>query len=160
HNQFAEVLVLQKLGEQAHENHGGRDFAPIGTLVELGEKVIGHSPKRLRSHAAPWNGATERPAALLKVRDLGTVVLRLIEWGLGNVFIGNGDSEAAAKFAEFVFVELLLLVRDVLPFAGLAEPVAFDGPRQDNSGRSSVLDRGFIGGVNLLGVVPAQSHLA
>ena len=49
---------------------------------------------------------------------------------------------------------------DVLAFAGLAQPVALDGPRQDDGGRSFVLDRGFIGGVNLLGVVPAQSHLA
>ena len=73
-------------------------------------------------------------------------------------FIGDRNSEARAEYAQFVFIQLFLLVSDVLAFAGLAQPIAFDGLGQNDGGRALVLDRCLVGGVHFDGIVPAQPH--
>ena len=54
------------------------------------------------------------------------------------------------------FVELLLLVGDVLAFAGFAEAVALDRAGEDDGRLPLVLDRGLVGVVDLDRVVAAE----
>ena len=63
-----------------------------------------------------------------------------------------------AEGQQFVLIEFLLLVRDVSTFAGLAQPVALDGARQNNRGRTLVAHSRVIGGVNLNRIMAAQPH--
>ena len=88
----------------------------------------------------------------------GAVVGGTIERRVVQFFVGNGNSEARAEHAQLVFVQLLLLVRDVLAFASFAQAVAFDGLGQNDRRRALVLDGGFVGGVHLDGIVAAQPH--
>ena len=73
--------------------------------------------------------------------------------------VGDRNAEAGAERAQLLFVHLLLLVRDVLAFAGLAEPVALDRARQDHRRRALVLDRRLVGVVDLDRIVAAERHL-
>ena len=51
-------------------------------------------------------------------------------------------------------------MRDVAPFAGLAQAVAFDGMGQNHRRRALRFDGGFVGGVDLGGIVPAALQAA
>ena len=61
--------------------------------------------------------------------------------------------------AQLVFVQLLLLVRDVLAFARFAEAVALDRAREDDRRLSLVLDGGLVGVVDLDRIVAAEPQL-
>ncbi len=71
--------------------------------------------------------------------------------------VAERNLESRAEFAQLFFVELLLLVRDVLAFARFAEAIAFDGVRENDRGPALVLDRGFVGRVNLARIVAAAA---
>ena len=88
----------------------------------------------------------------------GTVICRPVERASCNSSSGNRDSEARAEHAQLFFVELLLLVRDVFAFAGFAQSVALDGLGKNDGGPAFVFHGGFVGCVNLDGIVPAQTH--
>src|SRR5713101_2431552 len=109
------------------------------------------------SFSANWSG-------LARTVRLGTYppssCRRAVKGRVGAIVVADGNAEARAKFAQFVFVELLLLVGDVLAFADFAQAVAFDGARQDDGGRALVLDGGAVGGVDLARVMPAQAEFA
>ena len=69
--------------------------------------------------------------------------------------VADRNIETPPKLAQLVFVELLLLVGDVLPFARFAETVALDRARQ-NYGRAALeIKSRFVGGVNFSRIVPA-----
>ena len=70
-------------------------------------------------------------------------------------FLGNRNVEALAEVDHFVFVELLLLMRDVAAFAGFAESIAFDGFGQDDGGRAFVFHGALVGVVDFLRIVAA-----
>ena len=61
-----------------------------------------------------------------------------------------------AERAQLVFVQLLLLVGDVLALAGFAQAVALDRARQDDRRLPLVLHGGLVGRVDLHRVVAAQ----
>ena len=63
------------------------------------------------------------------------------------------------KALQLVFVQLLLLVRDVLALTRLADAVALDGAGQDDRRLAGVLDGGLVGRVDLGRVVPAEREL-
>ena len=72
--------------------------------------------------------------------------------------VRDGDPEARAEHAQFVFVQLFLLVRDVLAFTRLAQSVTFDGLGQNDGGRAFVFGGGFVSRVHFDGIVTAQPH--
>ncbi len=72
--------------------------------------------------------------------------------------VWNGNSETRTEHLQLIFIQLLLLVRNVLAFASFAQAVALDGFGQDDCGRAFVVDRGPVRGMNLDGIVPAQPH--
>ena len=63
------------------------------------------------------------------------------------------------KARQLFFVQLLLLVRDVLAFARFADAVTLDGAGQDDRRLARVLDGGLVGGVDLDRIVPAERQL-
>ena len=62
----------------------------------------------------------------LQVFHLRAVFGRTVERQSGDFFVGDRNAEARAELAQLLFVELLLLVRDVAAFAGFAQSVALD----------------------------------
>ena len=81
----------------------------------------------------------------------GTVERRLADFG-----VGDRNAEPVAEGAQLLFVHLLLLVRDVLALAGLAEAVALDRPRENHGRRALVLDGRLVGVVDLDRIVAAE----
>ena len=49
-------------------------------------------------------------------------------------------------------------MRDVLAFAGFAQPIAFDGFGEDDGRAALVLDGGFVGGINFARIVTAAAQ--
>ena len=92
---------------------------------------------------------------LAEILHFRAVIGRFVEFGVGGGLVGYGNVETAAEFDQFRFVEFFLLMRDVAPFAGLAQSVAFDGMREDDGGRAAVFDGGLVGGVDFRRIVPA-----
>ena len=112
----------------------------------------------LRANLALRHVSAQLLAALLHVLDFRAVVGRTIERRVVQFFVGNRNAEARTEHAQFVVVQLLLLVGDVLAFAGFAQSVALDGLRQNDGRRAGVIDRRFIRGVDLDRIVSAQPH--
>ena len=66
----------------------------------------------------------------------------------------------AAELAQLLFVQLLLLMRDVAAFAGFAQAVALDRLGQDDRRLALCFDRRLVGRVDLLRIVAAAAQLA
>ncbi len=93
--------------------------------------------------------------ALLQVAHFGAVLGGTVERGAGHLLVRDGDAEAGAELAQLVLVQLLLLVGDVLAFAGLAQAVALGRHGQDDGRLPLVLHGLAVGGVDLVWIVPA-----
>ena len=154
------LLVAQQLRQQPHEHHRRRRLAAVGALVELLEQLgAATGVERLAADLARRHVAAERLAALAQVLDFDAVVGRAVERRLADLGVGDRNAEAGAERPQLVFVQLLLLVRDVLAFAGFAEAVALDRAREDDGRRALVLDRGLVGVVDLDRIVAAERQL-
>src|SRR6185503_18142264 len=126
---------------------------------ELLEDLGRNRRERLDPDLAHRHVAAEALAPLAQVADLRAVFARPVERRLADLRIGDRNPEARAERPQLVFVHLLLLMRDVLAFAGFTKAVALDGAREDDGGSALVLDRRLVGVVDLDRVVPAESHL-
>ena len=134
---------------------------PLAALEELLEVVrAAAASSGSASHVRAGHEAAQRLAALVQVLHLRAVVRRLVERRLGDLLVGDRNAEPRAELAQLVFVQLLLLVRDVAAFAGLAQAVALDRLGEDDRRRALVLDGGLVGGVDLFRVVAAAAQLA
>ena len=158
HDQFADFRIAQQFSQQPHENHGGRDFAAVRAFVKFFEVRLRNRSNRLGAHFALRQVAAQLLAAFLHVADFRTVIRGTMERRVVQFLVGDGNPEARAEHAQLVFVQLFLLVSDVLAFTGLAQSIALDGLGQNDRGRSLVLDRRLVGGVHFDGIVPAQPH--
>ena len=69
-----------------------------------------------------------------------------------------GMPKRGAEKADFVLVELFLLMGDVLALAGFAHAVALDGLSEDDGGRAFVGDGLLVGGIDLFWIVAAAPH--
>ena len=103
--------------------------------------------------------AAELLPPLEHVGHFRAVVRRPIERRLGDFLVADRDAEAGAERAQLVFVELLLLVGDVLAFARLADAVALDRAREDDGRLPGVLDGGLVRRVHLDRIVAAEREL-
>ena len=159
HDQPAEVLVAQQLRQQPDEHHRRRRLASFRALVEFLERFGRDRRQRFAAGLPARDEAAERLAPLQEVAGLDAVFRRPVERRLRNIRVGNRDAEPRPERTQLVFVHLLLLVRDVLALARLAETVALDRPGQDDRRRALVLDGGLVGVVDLDRIVPAQRHL-
>ena len=160
HHVLADLLVLEERREHLHERHGGGDFAVAAARVHVLEYRLRRRVERGCHVAARGNVPAQRLAARAQILRVFAVVGGFVERRLRDVFVGNGNPELVAERTQLVFVELLLLVRDVLALAALAQPVALDGPGQNHGRQSLVVDRGLVRRVHLLGVVATALQVA
>ena len=70
--------------------------------------------------------------------------------------VGNGNAKSRTEHFQFVFIQLFLLVGNVLAFTGFAESVALNGLGKNDGGRSGVLDCCFVGSMHFDRIVSAQ----
>src|SRR5436305_5832687 len=107
--------------------------------------------------------AGKRPAKsvtpLAEIFHLGAVFWRLIERRAGDFFIGNRNAEPRAKLVQLLFVQLLVVVRDVAALARFAQAVSLDRLGQNDRRLALVFDRDVEGRENFLGIVPAAAEL-
>ena len=115
--------------------------------------------ERFGPDGARRHEAAEGLAALAQVLELEAVVRRTIERRVGDGLVRDRNAEARPERAQVGFVQLLLLVRDVLAFAGLAEAVALDRPHEHDRRLPLGLDRDLVGVVDLDGIVAAEPQL-
>ena len=106
--------------------------------MEFAEEFVVLGDKRGGADFALWRVSTEGFAASLQIVDFLAVVGRAIERNIADIAIAEGNAKARAELAEFVFVEFLLLVGDVLAFAGFTEAVTFNSAREDDGGAALV----------------------
>ena len=92
----------------------------------------------------------------LQVLDFRAVRRWSVERRVGDLVVRDGDIEAIAEGClEGILAHLLLLVGDVLALASFTHAVTLDGLGQDHCGLSCVFRRFRVGGVDLVGIVPA-----
>ncbi len=105
--------------------------------------------------------AAQHAAPFVHVSDLRTGIRRTIETRRrAPRSSGSGISKRERKYAICFSFSFLLLVRGIARLAGFAHAVAFDGLGQHHGGTALVLDGGFIGVINLVGIVPAAMQVA
>ena len=135
------------------------DSRPAAALQKLLEELVVGADETASTHIPLRNVSAELRAPRLQILDLRAVLGRPIERPRrmhSSSFERN--LEARAEFAQLFFVELLLLVRDVLAFARFAQAVALDRSRQDDGRRALVLHGGFVRGVDLARIVAAEAQ--
>ena len=91
-----------------------------------------------------------------QVMDLFAVFRRAIERHFRARSSFRGMSKPRAKFPQLLLIQFFLLVRDVLAFARLSQPVALDRPRQNHRRRTLMFRRGFVRRIHFARIVPAQ----
>src|SRR5690242_3038690 len=93
--------------------------------------------------------SAERLAPLLQVFDLWAILARMNERKGVNALFWNIQIKAICEIKKLVFVQLFLLMRDVLAFACLAESVALHRLREDDRRLPLVLQRALVRVVHL-----------
>jgi hypothetical protein len=152
------TLVLEQLGQHADEGHRGR-YGPLSAPREelVKQRRIGLR-ERLGATAALRQIAAQQPASLVHVGQLGTVLGGPVERRFPHFRVAQRNAEPIAEVQHLVFIQLLLLMRDVLPLARLAQPVALDGAGQNDRRTPAVLGRRLVRRIDLDRVVPPQVH--
>src|SRR5579863_1949343 len=116
--------------------------------------------QRLGAILARGYVSTERLPARAQILDFAAVFRGKIERRLRKLLVADRDAKARTKFAQLLFIQLFLLVRDISAFATLAEPVALDRARKNHGGRTLMLNRRLVRRVNFARIVAALAHCA
>ncbi len=132
-----------------------RPSVPLWNSSKCGS---GNGFQRRSAHFARRHISAELLAARLHVFDFRALVGRTVERRVVQFVVGNRNAEARTEHLQLVFVQLLLLVRDVLAFTGFAEAVALNCLGQNDRGLSGVIDRRTEGCVNLDRIMAAEAH--
>ena len=155
HDAGADVLVAHQRTEQPHELHGGRVGAPAGALQLCGERIEARHRQYFLRLAALGHEAAEARPALLQIDGFRRVVLGPVVGHALQFGIGERNVEAVAEVLKALKVQFLHLMGGVLRLARIAHAVALDGLGQDHRRLALVVDRGVIGGIDLVGIVAA-----
>ena len=121
------------------------------------EEFVVVSGQRLRTDAALGDVAAQRFAARPKILNLDTVLGRPVERNLDAILVVQRNSKARAEFAQLVFVEFLLLMRDVLAFARFAQTVALNRSSEYDCRGAFVFYGRLVCGIDLARIVPPKS---
>ena len=103
--------------------------------------------------SANWEVTAQCLAALFQVLDLGAVVGRANERNGLDDFLRQLQIKTLRNVEELFFIELFLLVGDVLPFTRFTKAVTFHGHGKDYRGLAFVLRRALERVVDLYRVV-------
>ena len=153
------LLRSSRLSRRTKRHRGG-DFELARAFEQFGEK----SELRASRAARPRRcvAAENRPASCGVRADICVSGLSgggTIERRLGDFLVADRNVEARAEFAQFLFVQLFLLMRNVAAFAGFAQAVALDGLGENDRRLAFVFHGGFVGGINFARVVTAAQQL-
>src|SRR5712671_1703123 len=129
--ELADFGIAQHFSQHADIGHGGGDFPALAAIVKFFEEFIMVGGQGLRADAALRHVAAEGLAAGAEVLDFDAVFGRTIERHFDAVLIIQRNAETRTKYLQLFFVQLFLLVSDVLAFASFAKAVAFDGAREN-----------------------------
>ena len=157
---LADVLVLQHVPQNGHEPHGGRDGSVVAAMQQRLEQFQRRGIQYWTLHGACGHEAPEFLPLLSQILQLLLVLLRLAERRLCYLVVRNGNAKARAELDQLLFIEFLLLVRDVAPLARFTQAVAFDRLGQDDGRRSPMFDGRPIGGVDLFRIMSAPQQFA
>src|SRR5690606_8078010 len=154
HDALAQILVLDQLGQDAAERHGGGDFAIAGA-IEHGFQGF----QRWRRNAEALGATlrqmtTELFATLAQVAHFRAVFGRAVERQFFELRVVDRDIEAVAEALQALDIDLLGVVGDVLRLTGTGA-VALDRVRKDNGRLALVIDRTVVSRIHLVGVVSA-----
>ena len=94
----------------------------------------------------------------MHVFDFGAVIGWPVERRVVQFIIRDGNPETRAEHLQLFFIQLFLLVGNVLAFARFAQPIALDRLRENNRGRAFVVNGGAERGMNFDGIVSAEAH--
>jgi len=94
--------------------HGRRNLPAIATFVKFLEEIVVVGNQRLRTKCCAWDVAAERFAPGAKILEFRRCPRPADRTEPDAIDIVQRNAEARAELAQLVFVELLLLVRDVL----------------------------------------------
>ena len=161
HDQLADLLVARASSPASATNaivvEALRPSLPLWNSEKSSGRlsVLSGSTWTLRGR----HEAAELLAPLEQIADLRTVFRRAVERRLRDFVVGDRNAEPGAERPELVFVELLLLVGDVLAFTRFADAVALDRAGQDHGRLPRVLDGGLVGRVDLHRIVAAERQL-
>ena len=142
---------------------------PNAVVVEISEfEPLKKSAKAIelrhvqhdRRDYARGQETAERLAAFEQIFRFHAVRRGTVKRRLGDDVVADRNVEALAEFAQLLLVHFLLLVRNVLALAGLAESVALDRLGQNHRRLALVLRGGLVGGIDLARVVAAAQQLA
>src|SRR5262249_8235210 len=136
-----------------------RYFASARSLQRLLEEFQRRRHNSTLRRLARRHISAQLTAALVQIRDLRTIRRRPEEARVARRFLGDRNLEPRTAIGDLRFVQLLLWVRDVAPFARFAQSVAFHGVREDQSRLALGFERQLVGVVDLLGIVPATMQL-
>ena len=157
-DQFSNLGIAQQLRQQSYEDHGGRNFAALGTFIKFFEVRFIDRLNWLGTHFPRRHVTTQLLPPFLHVANFSTVVRWTVKRRVMQIFIWNWNSESRAEHAQLVFIELLLLVSDIFAFASFTKSVAFNGFRQNHCRRTLVFDRGFVRRMDFDRIMTAKSH--
>src|SRR5260370_21375960 len=150
--------MLQHFAKHGDEGHGGGNFAAIAAVVEFAEKFVVVGNEGCGADFALWSISTEGFATSFEIRDFLAVLGRAIERNIADIAVAEMHDEAGAELAEFLFVQLLLLVSDVFAFASFAEALTLDSEGEDERGAAVVFEGGFVGGIDFAGIVSTKTQ--
>src|SRR5690606_6981673 len=153
-----QLLVLQHLRKNAHEGHGGGDFALAGAIKDGLEGIQGRYRDRPAGRTTLRNIATQRFAARVQVFVFGAAFFRTVEGQVLQLVVTDRDAKGVAEFAQALGVDLLGVVGDVLALAGTGT-VTLDGLGQDHAGLTFMVDSGVVRRIDLVGIMAAAVEL-
>src|SRR5690606_15981937 len=153
-----QLLVLQHLRKNAHEGHGGGDFALAGAVEDGLEGIQGRYRDRPAGRTTLRNIATQRFAARVQVFVFGAAFFRTVEGQVLQLVVTDRDAKGVAEFAQALGIDLLGVVGDVLALAGTGT-VTLDGLGQDHAGLTFMVDSGVVGRIDLVGIMAAAVEL-
>src|SRR6185312_5710737 len=157
HDVLAQFGQLQKRFQNGYKRRSSGSIAASRAVKRFSKRF-----KRRRLDfdflgMARWHIATEFFAPCSQVLHLAAFGRKRDELNLLDYFRLQVQIEALRQILQFLFVQLLLLVRNVLAFAGLAKTVAFHSVGQDDARLIAVFDSALVGVKDLDGIVTAAS---
>ena len=102
--------------------------------------------------------SSEGFTTFLDVFDLGTIIRRLIKGSFADIFVGNWNSESGSDLNQLLFIDLFLVVGDVLSFARFAHAVSLDGFGKDDRRLPLMIRSGLESCINFFWVMSSASH--
>ena len=149
---------MHELAHDRDEGHRRGKLALARALFEFVPQRFRRHSQRGSHHLPLGHVAAKAFPPLADVLHFWAVVRGPIERRLRDLVVRDGDAEAGAEKADFVLVELFLLMGNVLALAGLAHAVALDGLGEDDGGCVFVGDGLLVGGIDLFWIVAAAPH--